>query len=104
MAKNCVSSGSSISLPAPTGGSIAGVPQVIGTLAVMPLQSGSKGAMITYRTCDTWNVPAAAGLKAGARVSVLNGSLVADGTPDSSPYGKLLSDTLGGFADVLIVQ
>lgn len=104
MAKNYVQAGGSISLPAPTGGSVAGVPQVIGALAVMPLQSGVKGTQITYRTCDVWNVPAAAGLKAGAKVSVLNNALVADGTADSLPYGKLVSDTVDGFADVLIVQ
>ncbi len=104
MAKNYVSAGASISLPAPTGGSVAGVPQVIGDLAVMPLQSGPKGTVITYRTCDSWSVPAAAGLKAGTKVSVLNGGLVAAGTADSAPFGKLLSDTLNGYAEVLIVQ
>ena len=104
MAKNYVSTGGSISLPAPTGGSVAGVPQVIGDLAVMPLQSGVKGTLITYRTCDAWCVPATAGLKAGAKVSVLNGTMVADGTADALPYGKLLSDTVNGYADVLIVQ
>lgn len=104
MAKNYVSTGSSITLRAPTGGSVAGVPQVIGSLAVIPLQSGPKDTLITYRTCDAWRVPSTAGLKAGAKVSVLAGVLVADGTADSLPYGKLLSDTVDGFADVLIVQ
>ncbi|MCF1250345.1 hypothetical protein LH705_12320 [Pseudomonas putida] len=104
MAKNYVQGGGSISLPAPTGGSVAGIPQVIDSLAVMPLQSGPKGTPITYRTCDVWRVPSTPGLKVGAKVSVLNGTLVADGTPDSKPYGKQLSDTVDGFADVLIVQ
>ena len=104
MAKNYVQGGGSISLPAPTGGSVAGIPQVIDSLAVMPLQSGPKGTPITYRTSDVWRVPSTPGLKAGAKVSVLNGTLVADGTPDSKPYGKQLSDTVDGFADVLIVQ
>lgn len=104
MATNHVNSGATVSLPAPTGGSVSGIPQVIGDLAVMPLQGGPKGTPITYRTCGAWNVPAAAGLKAGAKVSVLNGSLVAAGTADSAPYGKLLSDTLNGYAEVLIVQ
>lgn len=104
MAKNYVSSGGSISLPAPIGGSVAGVPQVIDSLAVMPLQSGAKDTMITYRTCDVWRVPSTAGLKSGAKVSVLDGVIVADGTADSKPYGKQLSDTVDGFADVMIVQ
>lgn len=104
MAKNYVHAGGSISMLAPTGGSVAGVPQVIGSLAVMPLQSGPKGTPITYRTCDAWRVPSTPGLKAGAKVSVLNGTVVADGTADSLPYGKQLTDTVDGFADVLIVQ
>lgn len=104
MSTNYVSSGSSITQPAPTGGSVAGVPQVIGDLAVMPLSSGPKGTLITYHTTGAWNVPAAAGLKAGAKVSVLTGSLVAAGTADSMPWGKLLSDTVNGYAEALIVQ
>lgn len=104
MATNHVSNGATVTLPAPTGGSVAGVPQVIGDLAVMPLQSGAKGMSITYYTGGCWRAPTAAGLKAGAKVSVLGGSLVAAGTADSAPYGKLLSDSLGGYAEVLIVQ
>ncbi|EKT4568603.1 hypothetical protein QEM43_004323 [Pseudomonas putida] len=104
MARNYVQAGGSITLLAPTGGSVAGVPQVIGALAVMPLQSGPKGTQITYRTCDVWLAPSTPGLKAGAKVSVLNGVLVADGTPDSSPYGKQLTDTVDGYAEVMIVQ
>lgn len=104
MAKNYVQTGGSITLPAPTGGSVAGVPQVIGSLAVMPLQTGTKGTPITYRLCDVWRVPSTPGLKSGAKVSVQSGVMVADGTADSSPYGKQLTDTVDGFADVLIVQ
>lgn len=104
MAKNYVSAAGSISLPAPTGGSVAGVPQVIDSLAVMPLQSGSKGAIITYRVCDVWRVPSSPGLKAGAKVGVLAGVIVADGTADAKPYGKQLTDTVDGYADVMIVQ
>ena len=104
MATNHVNSGASVTLQAPTGGSTAGSPQVIGDLAVIPLQSGVKGTLITYHTAGAWSVPAAAGLKAGAKVSALNGGLVAAGTVDSAPFGKLLSDTLNGFAEVLIVQ
>jgi len=104
MTTNHVNSGATVTLPAPTGGSVAGVPQVIDSLAVVPLSSGSKGTLIVYRTCGAWSVPAAAGLKAGASVSVLNGGLVAAGTVDSQPWGKLLSDTLNGYAEALIVQ
>lgn len=104
MATNHVSSGETVTLPAPTGGSIAGVPQVINDLAVMPLQSGAKGTIIVYRTGGCWSVPADAGLKAGMKASVKEGALVAAGAADSAPYGKLLSDSVAGYADVLIVQ
>ena len=40
----------------------------------------------------------------GVRDATELAGLVADGTPDSKPYGKQLSDTVDGFADVLIVQ
>lgn len=104
MSNNYVSNGKTVTLPAPTGGSVAGIPQVIDSLAVMPLQSGSKGASITYHTEGEWEAPAAAGLKAGAKVSVLDGQLVAPDTADSKPYGKLTTDVVNGSAYVLIVQ
>ncbi|MBT9236813.1 hypothetical protein KKQ11_13300 [Pseudomonas sp. MG-2] len=104
MSTNYVSNGKTVTLPAPTGGSVAGIPQVIDSLAVMPLQSGSKGASITYHTEGEWEAPAAAGLKAGAKVSVLDGQLVAPDTADSKPYGKLTTDVVNGSAYVLIVQ
>lgn len=104
MSSNYVNSGAAVNLPAPTGGSVAGIPQVIDSLAVVPLSSGPKGTLITYHTAGAWNVPATAGLKVGAKVSVLNGVLVADGTADSLPWGKLLSDTVNGYAEALIVQ
>lgn len=104
MSTNYVSNGETVTLPAPTGGSVAGVPQVINDLAVMPMQSGPKGTVIVYRTGGGWSVPADAALKAGMKASVKAGALVPAGTADSFPYGKLLSDTVNGYADVLIVQ
>jgi hypothetical protein len=104
MSTNYASNGETVTLPAPTGGSVAGVPQVINDLAVMPLQSGVKGVLIVYRLGGSWNVPADAALKAGMKASVKAGGLVAAGTADSAPYGKMLSDAVGGYAEVLIVQ
>ncbi|WP_223483644.1 hypothetical protein [Pseudomonas sp. A-RE-19] len=104
MATNYVSTGETTTLPAPTGGSAAGVPQVINDLAVMPMGTGPKGTMIVYRTSGNWSVPADAALKAGMNASVKAGALVPAGTADSAPYGKLLADTVGGYAEVLIVQ
>lgn len=104
MTTNYVSSGDTVTLPAPTGGSVAGLPQVIGDLAVMPMETGPKGTLIVYRTVGEWDVPAAAGLKAGVNVSALDGALVAAETANAKPYGKLTSDTVNGYATVLIVQ
>jgi hypothetical protein len=104
MSTNYVSNGETVTLPAPTGGSAAGVPQVINDLAVMPMQSGPKGTVIVYLTGGNWSVPADAALKAGMKASVKAGALVPAGTADSAPYGKLLSDSVNGFAEVLIVQ
>lgn len=104
MSTNYASNGETVTLPAPTGGSVAGVPQVINDLAVMPIQSGPKGTVIVYRTGGCWSVPADAALKAGMKASVKAGALVAPGVADSAPYGKLLSDSVGGYAEVLIVQ
>jgi len=104
MSTNYVSTGETVTLPAPTGGSAAGIPQVINDLAVMPLQSGPKSTLIVYRTGGNWSVPADAALKAGMKASVKAGALVPAGTADSAPYGKLLTDSVGGYAEVLIVQ
>ena len=104
MATNHVSSGETVTLPAPTGGSAAGVPQVINDLAVIPLETGAKGTIIVYRLSGVWNVPADAALKAGMKANVKAGALVLPATADSFPFGKMQSDSVGGYADVLIVQ
>lgn len=104
MSTNYVSNGRTVTLPAPTGGSTAGIPQVIGDLAVMPLQSGSKGAIITYQTEGEWDAPTAAGMLVGSKVNVLDGQLVPPETAESKPFGKLTSNVVNGFASVLIVQ
>lgn len=104
MATNHVSSGETVTLPAPTGGSVAGIPQVINDLAVIPLSSGPKGTIIVYRLCGVWKVPADAALKAGMKANVKDGALVLPAVADSFPFGKMQSDSVGGYADVLIVQ
>jgi len=104
MAKNFSSDGSTVSFVAPTGGAVAGQPLALDQLVVMPLSSGPKGTLLVGVTNGAWVVPVAAGLKLGAKVSVLAGALVADGTADSVPFGKLLADELGGYAEALLVQ
>ena len=49
-------------------------------------------------------MPCASGLTAGSKVAVLAGELVADGTAESTPCGKLTTDVAGGKADFLLVQ
>ncbi|MFG0924776.1 DUF2190 family protein [Pseudomonas putida] len=105
MAKNYSGTGQTVVIIAPAGGATSGKPLVVNTMVLMPLETAAQGKPVTCRTGDSWNLPAAAGLKLGAKVSVLaDGSLVADGTANSTPFGRLLSDESGGFASALLRQ
>lgn len=105
MAKNYASTGETVSVTATAAAGIAaGVPLVINDLVVMPLQTVPKGGVATCRTVGAWDLPAAAGLKQGQKVSVLDGSLVAPATANAVPFGKLLSDAASGYATALLIQ
>lgn len=105
MAKNYASTGNTVVINAPAGGATAGKPLVVNTMVLMPLETVAQGMPVTCRTGDAWYLPAAAGLKLGEKVSVLaDGSLVADGTASSTPFGRLLSDVAGGAATALLIQ
>ena len=104
MAKNYVNSGDTVVLSAPTGGFVAGLPCVVNDLAVVPLSSGPKGTQITCSTAGVWTLPVADGIAVGAKVSALDGGLVAAGTDGALPFGKLTTAPVGGYAEVLIVQ
>lgn len=104
MAKNYSGTGDTVTFVAPTGGAVAGVALAVNDLVVMPLQGGPKGTVLVGRTGGAWTMPATAGLKLGAKVGVLNGGLVAAATADAVYCGKLLSDTVGGYAEFLLVQ
>lgn len=105
MAKNYASTGQTVVINAPAGGAISGKPLVVNTMVLMPLETVAQGAPVTCRTGDAWHLPAAAGLKFGDKVSVLaDGSLVADGTASSTPFGRLLGDESGGIAIALLRQ
>lgn len=104
MAKNYVQSGKAPTLIAPAGGVTAGVPVAIDALVVVPLEDAAAGEPFTGHTDGVWNVPCTAGLTAGAKVSLLAGELVADGTAESVPCGKLITAESSGTADLLLVQ
>ncbi|WP_122423310.1 capsid cement protein [Pseudomonas viridiflava] len=104
MSKNYSSTGDTVTFVAPTGGAVAGVPVALNDLVVVPLQSGAKGAQLVGRTGGAWNVPAAAGLKQGQKVGILNGGLVPAATADAVYCGKLTSEVVGGVAEFLLIQ
>ncbi|MQU22144.1 DUF2190 family protein [Pseudomonas helleri] len=104
MAKNYSGSGETVTFVAPVGGAVAGVPVAVNDLVLIPLQSGAKDAVLVGRTGGAWNVPATAGLKTGQKVGVLAGVLVAAATASAVYCGKLTSDTVGGFAEFLLIQ
>jgi predicted RecA/RadA family phage recombinase len=104
MSKNYAGAGQSCTFVSPTGGTKAGVPVAINALVVIPLEDTVKGQPFTGRLGESWVLPVTGALKAGAKVSVLAGVLVADGTADAVPFGKLLTDASGGFAEALLIQ
>lgn len=104
MAKNYQGAGLQRSFVSPTGGTAAGVPVVINALIVVPLEDTVKGQPFTGVLGGSWVLPVTGALKAGVKVSLLTGGLVADGTADAVPFGKLLTDAAGGFAEALLIQ
>lgn len=104
MAKNYQGAGMQRPFIAPTAGVSSGVPIALGTLVVVPLGDAAKGQPFTGILGGSWLLPVTGALKTGAKVSLLAGGLVADGTADSVPFGKLLGDAAGGFAEALLIQ
>ena len=104
MAKNYQGAGMQRSFIAPTGGVVGGVPLALGALVVVPLENAAKGQPFTGVLGGSWVLPSTGALKVGAKVSLLAGGLVSDGTADAVPFGKLLGDAAGGFAEALLIQ
>lgn len=104
MAKNYSGAGKSISIASPTGGTTAGVPLVVLDTVMVPLDTTVKDQQVTVLLDGAWRLPVTGALKFGAKVSVLSGTLVAAGTASSVPFGKLLTDAVGGFAEALLIQ
>lgn len=104
MAKNFVCDGKSVSLSAPAGGVVSGVPAKIGALVVIPINSATEGELFTGQTGGVWRLPAATGLTAGALVKwdSATGKLVADSAKDADDFGKLITAESGGYAEALL--
>lgn len=104
MAKNYVQDGKAPTMIAPAGGVTSGGLVIIGTLALVSLVDAAAGESFAGHTGGVWNLPVAEGLKAGDMVGALAGDIVAGSTEGALPIGKLLTDEVDGFADVLLIN
>lgn len=102
MATNHVQDGKVLKLIAPTGGVVSGGIYAFEALVVIALVTAKKDEEFAAATGGVWSVPAAADLTAGAAVGLLSGELVAAATELSVACGKLVTDTAGGYADLLL--
>lgn len=59
--KNYVQPGNSISIPAPTGGVVSGVPVIIGSLAGVPGTTAAEGADFEYHLVGVYDIDKATG-------------------------------------------
>lgn len=103
MSKNYQGAGQTVTFVSPTGGTTSGVPIAINNLVVVPKDTTVKGQPCVGSIGGSWQLPVTGALKMGFKVSLKDGGLVADGTADSVPFGKLLSDASGGFAEALLI-
>lgn len=101
MAKNYVGTGCVLTMIAPAGGVVSGVPVKIGALTLVPLVTAAAGTEFAARADGVWRLPCAAGLTAGAMVKWdgTAGQLVADSAEDADDFGKLVTAESGGYAD-----
>ena len=104
MSKNYQGAGQTVTFTSPTAGTTSGVPLAINSLIVVPLDTTKKGETCVGALGGSWQLPVTGALKLGAKVSLLAGGLVAEGTADSVPFGKLLGDASAGFAEALLIQ
>ena len=105
MAGNYSSTGKTITLLSPAGGTLSGCPVAINDMVVMPLETTTEGQQFTAILGDAWMLPVTGALKAGQAVGFLpDGTLVAAETAESVRFGKLLSDASNGYAEALLIQ
>lgn len=104
MAKNFVQDGDVLTLIAPAGGVVSGVPVAIGQLVVVPITDAAAGEQFGGKTNGVWSVAVEAGLLAGAAVGILAGDIVAAATASAIPCGKLVTDEAAGVADWMLIN
>ncbi|OEO24061.1 hypothetical protein AX279_19720 [Pseudomonas sp. J237] len=104
MAKNFVQDGDVLTLPAPAGGVVSGVPVAIGQLVVVPITDAAAGELFGGKTNGVWSVAVATGLTAGASVGILDGDIVAAATTDAIACGKLVTAESDGLADWMLIN
>jgi len=102
MATNYVQDGDVLQLTAPAGGVVSGGVYAIDKLVVVAIADAKAGEKFAAKTKGVWSVPATAGLTAGAAVGLKAGVIVAAATEEAVACGKLVTDTVGGFADLLL--
>lgn len=104
MAKNYIQDGNVLTLTAPAGGVKSGSAYAIGSLVVVAIADAAVGAEFAGHTGGVWNLPTEASLEAGARVGLLDGSMVAAATVGAVPCGALVTDEADGTANVLLLN
>lgn len=103
MASNYVSDGNTLTFVAPQNLK-GGVPVAINDVMLVPLHGAAKDTVAVGRLSGVWRLPTVDGLKAGSDVAWLNDSLVAAGTAQAVAFGKLMTDSVGGLAEALLIQ
>ena len=107
MATNNVSGGKSLTLVAPAGGVVSGVPVIVCKLVVVPVASAEAGELFAGMTGGEWNLPCTASLTAGTEVkwnsetSLLN---TAAASATNVVCGKLTSDEADDQARCLLTN
>lgn len=104
MAKNYIQDGNVLTFTAPAGGVASGGLYAVRSLVVVSLHDAAEGEPFAGKPNGVWQVPAAAGLTAGAAVGLMDAQVVAAETEGAVPCGKLASAEAGGYANLLLIN
>lgn len=102
MAKNYVQDGDVLQLTAPAGGVVSGGIYAISKLVVVAIADAAVGEKFAAVTNGVWTVETTGTMDAGDPVGLKAGKIVAAATADAVACGKLVTDTAGGYADLLL--